>query len=236
MVLAGSVEAQTSFYKKVGDRVVPKNSQDWRVMRDRLEVAAVNANKLVIRTFKVEEKSGAIRPGTVAANRTQKKTYMEEFTLINYPGTGGFKGGDEIHGPIMAMPTGTTKVLITWAPTELDLRYASGRGWVDLPLYDYGTDFTPATSPVKVKTAAGDTNSASSTGGAKKPDAAAVATFKFHLQKAMAGEVGSQYRVGQLYLEGKGVEQNTKQAIMWFEKAKAQGNEEAAAELITLGK
>ncbi len=61
----------------------------------------------------------------------------------------------------------------------------------------------------------------------KAPSATDVATFKFHSRQAAAGNVGSMYRLGQLYLEGKGCDTNTNQAKIWFQKAADQGNAEA---------
>ncbi len=65
----------------------------------------------------------------------------------------------------------------------------------------------------------------------KKQSDADKATFKFHHDRALAGDAGSQFRLGQLYLEGKGVNVDTNEAKAWFKKASNQGNEEAATEL-----
>jgi hypothetical protein len=219
VVMAGSLMGQTSAYKKVGDRIVPKNSRDWRVFYDRFEVISPGA-VLVCRIFTIQGSDGNIGRGVRTPGHTEQKVYGETFALKNYPGAGGFKPGDEIHGPIMAMPT-----------TEI-YRAAS--------VYDYGIDYFPKVAPPKPP-GPNDPKGPGTIGDPpKKVDATAAATFKFHLQKAESGDVGSQFRVAQLYLEGKGVPPSTNQAIVWFEKVKAQGiapySEDAASELKSLGK
>ena len=142
--------------------------------------------------------------------------------LTNYPGSGGFTKGSEIRGPIMAFPVGVVTI----------------RGFPVSELLDYGVDYVPPPpKPGTVKTPAAGSADAKAGANGETPaklDAASVATFKFHLQKAKDGDVGSQFRVAQLYLEGKGTQRDTNQAIVWFKKAKEQGNDEAANELKNL--
>ncbi len=59
------------------------------------------------------------------------------------------------------------------------------------------------------------------------PSATDIAAFKFHLQQARAGNVGSQLRVAQFYLEGKGCAANTNEAKIWLQKAADQGDGDA---------
>lgn len=47
------------------------------------------------------------------------------------------------------------------------------------------------------------------------------------LQKALAGDVSSQYKMGLRYNNGQGVQQNYSTALEWFEKSAASGNAEA---------
>ena len=61
--------------------------------------------------------------------------------------------------------------------------------------------------------------------------AADLATFKFHQERAEAGNVGSMYRLGHLYLAGQGCAVDTNLARGWFERAAAAGSEEAKEEL-----
>jgi hypothetical protein len=68
----------------------------------------------------------------------------------------------------------------------------------------------------------------------QRKSAADEATFKFHLEKAEAGSDASQYRIGQLYLEGIGCDRDTNQARAWFEKAAAAGNQDATTALSLL--
>lgn len=58
--------------------------------------------------------------------------------------------------------------------------------------------------------------------------------FKFHQQKAMAGNRGSQYELGMIYLSGKGVEQDTEQAKEWLKMSADQGYSRAEKELARL--
>ncbi len=207
MTLAGSAMGQ---YKMVNGKVYAKNSRDWRVFYERIEVQ-FGGPIPICRTFTMQGSDGKIGAGVRTAGHSETKVYGETFALKNYPGAAGFRPGDEIHGPIAAMPTGAE--------------------YRNVQIYDYGTDYTPpppkgGTTPVSKTTATG-----AGTADTKKLDPGAVTTFKFHLQKARDGDVGSQVRVAQLYLEGKGTQQDTNQAKIWLEKAKAQGSEEASGML-----
>jgi TPR repeat protein len=53
------------------------------------------------------------------------------------------------------------------------------------------------------------------------------ATFKFHKERAQSGNDISQYRLGMMYLEGKGCDVNTNEAKLWLQKAADQGNDDA---------
>jgi hypothetical protein len=55
-----------------------------------------------------------------------------------------------------------------------------------------------------------------------------VALFK---KAAEQGHVDAQNNLGALYFTGEGVDRDEQKAIEWFEKAAAQGNEEAIANL-----
>ena len=68
----------------------------------------------------------------------------------------------------------------------------------------------------------------------RKADAQAAAV-KFNQEQAAAGDAAGQYRMGQRYLTGDGVETNRALAIDLFLKAAAQGHERAKAELEKLG-
>ena len=60
------------------------------------------------------------------------------------------------------------------------------------------------------------------------------ATAKALRQSAEKGDVSAQFRLGQLYDEGVGVPQNSRQAKEWFEKAAKQGHVGAQINLGTL--
>jgi hypothetical protein len=66
---------------------------------------------------------------------------------------------------------------------------------------------------------------------AKAKNASDAAVLKLDQEKSAAGSALYQVRMGRRYLVGKGVEPDLGKARELFEKAAAQGNEEAAAEL-----
>ena len=74
-------------------------------------------------------------------------------------------------------------------------------------LYDYGVDYI---SPAR-KLTPGEAD-ASKAEAAKRHAAADLATFKFHHERALAGDEFSQRRLAQLYLTGTGCEKDTNAA------------------------
>lgn len=52
--------------------------------------------------------------------------------------------------------------------------------------------------------------------------------FKFQTKMAERGSVNAQYILGEMYEEGRGVEQSNSKAIEWYEKAQRNGHEDAA--------
>jgi len=211
-LIASPTMGQQSLYRLVQGKVIPKNSRDWTVITERLEITGLVGLNLICRPF-TEQNAATAKGGTGNMRLTpvyhKVKTYLDPFVLTNYPSARGFKRGDIIEGPIMAMRVGTQGAMA---------------------IMDYGTDYTP---PAK-KPAPQDATTANKP-PEKRADPAAAATFRFHEDRALAGNAGSQFRLAQLYLEGKGCERDTNQAKMWFRKAADQGNDEAAAELRRLG-
>lgn len=204
---------------------VPRTSPEWTPIRDKMEVVAVEGKNLAVRTFTEEDQvtgAGGTGNGQLWPVHHLVKTYHETFAITNYPSANAFTRGSVIRGPILLMRVGNVRVPVseTETGTETTTRY------VNVPLYDYGTDYVP---PPKVLTAKeAEQLKASSQ---KASESAAVATFNFHQRQALAGNAGSQFRLGQLYLEGKGCSSNTNEARVWFRKAAAQGNEDAIAQL-----
>lgn len=47
--------------------------------------------------------------------------------------------------------------------------------------------------------------------------------FRWHMQRAKLGYLESQFTVGYLYLQGKGVDANRSEAEVWFNKAAKNG-------------
>ena len=59
----------------------------------------------------------------------------------------------------------------------------------------------------------------------------AVAVFEFYRAGAEGGDTYSEFRVGELYRDGKGVGRDLRKACVWFRRAAAQGHREAGAAL-----
>jgi TPR repeat protein len=76
-----------------------------------------------------------------------------------------------------------------------------------------------------------DTKAAAEIKSAERRRATEAATFKFHYERAGAGNLGSQFRLGQLYLTGLGCARDTNAARMWLQKAADGGSADAASEL-----
>lgn len=62
----------------------------------------------------------------------------------------------------------------------------------------------------------------------KRDSDAKIKTFQFRLEQAKAGDAFAQYRLGQLYLAGEGVEKNIPEGKKWLAAAAAQGRADAA--------
>ena len=58
-----------------------------------------------------------------------------------------------------------------------------------------------------------------------------VRIFQYFLAKAQSGDPNAEFIVGNLYETGKGVQQDSKEAKKWYEKAAAQGNQSAKDKL-----
>jgi hypothetical protein len=87
-----------------------------------------------------------------------------------------------------------------------------------------------ATNTAENARAATETNSALTAAEKRKADLATNA-LKFNEERAAAGDAIGQFRMGQRYLMGEGVQTNLVKARDMFEKAAAQGHEGAKAEL-----
>jgi len=58
--------------------------------------------------------------------------------------------------------------------------------------------------------------------------------FKFQTKMANNGSVNAQYIIGEMYEEGRGVDQNNDKAFEWYYKAKKNGHEDAANRILLL--
>lgn len=66
---------------------------------------------------------------------------------------------------------------------------------------------------------------------AETPSNSWTNVFKFQTKMAERGSVNAQYILGEMYEEGRGVEQSNAKAIEWFEKAQRSGHEDAAVRI-----
>jgi TPR repeat protein len=57
------------------------------------------------------------------------------------------------------------------------------------------------------------------------------AAFGFYLKAAEQGDADAQFRLGEMYRNGQGVEKDLKSASEWLRKAASQGNENARRNL-----
>lgn len=209
-------------YKTVGGKVVPINSPDWTPIHDQIEVIGFSGTGLLCRTFT----DGSVTAGSVG-NRANPfgptthaiRNYKETFVLMNYPRAGSLNKGDIIRGPIRAMRV-SSEVVHSGSGTETRIR-SSG-----YDLYDYGVDYVPPQrqlAPEEAAAAKAQMNNANADKEAVK--------LKFDQEQADKGKDLYQYRMGLRYLNGNGVTNDLAKARVYFAKAAAQGNQEAAAEL-----
>jgi hypothetical protein len=230
----------------VRGQLIDRTSADWTVFSDRIEVAEPPGRNLIVcRSFRerdVVTPQGGTGNARLMPAYHHERVYLDAFVLTNYPKSNFFRRWQVIEPSFVALrvdeisikvsdptmyPTRRTRTIVQspGAGTETQVSTLTDK-LVTFELYDYGELYVP---PARAQTP--EEAAAAKAQAAKKGQAAAVATFKFHQDQALAGNAGSQLRLGQLYLEGKGVERDTHQAQVWFEKAAAQGNAEAAAEL-----
>jgi TPR repeat protein len=82
-------------------------------------------------------------------------------------------------------------------------------------LYDYGTPYQPPPPPPPTASE----KLAAQILAENRKTAADLATFKFHHERALAGDETSQRRLAQLYLTGTGCEKDTNTAAAWLRAA-----------------
>ena len=66
------------------------------------------------------------------------------------------------------------------------------------------------------------------------PDDSWGNVFKFQTKMAERGNVSAQYILGEMYEDGRGVEQNHLKALEWYKKAQQNGHNKAAAKITKL--
>lgn len=138
-------------------------------------------------------------------------------------------------------------IVVNFPYTAADGEYIKGYNWFALPLgvesystvggysrtlrrLDYGIPCDPPATPPPTK----QEIAAAKTEAEKKQIETDKATFKFHLARAQAGNDGSQLRVAEMFLQGKGCTANKDQAIAWLKKSAGQGNTDAKQRLAEL--
>jgi hypothetical protein len=211
-------------YKLVGGKVVMKNSRDWTVFREQIEVIGFSGQGLRCRTFAEQDVTVGtiVLPGSrgphpqTIPNIQRSRTYGETFVLINYPGSGGFRAGDTIRTPIAAMRV-SSPVVNSGADRIVSQGYS---------FYDYGVDYVPPQRQLTPEETA-----AAAVQAVKENSNKVAAKLKFEEEQADNGKALYQYRMGVRYLKGDGVTNDLAKAEEYFFKSAAQGNEDAAAQL-----
>jgi hypothetical protein len=216
----------------VRGQIFDRRSPDWTIFSDPAEVIGTSGRNLIVRTF-TERNVEGVQGGTgnmrAWPTYRHEKIYHETFVVTNFPAAGRYKTGDVIQPPIIAMRVGSAMLdsgerSVYTSSSGYHSTYSSSAFQHDL--YDCGAEYVPPARELTPEEAA-----AAKAAVEKRSEAAALATFKFHLEKATEGSAASQLRLGQLYLQGKGTACDTNQARVWFQRAADQGNEEAATEL-----
>ena len=249
-------------YRLVQGNIVPRNSRDWSVIRDRIEVTGFSDGLLLCRTF-VEEDidvgSGATSGNMRLAPNIQRiKTYKESFVLTNYPGARGFSRGTIIPPPIAVMRVGMASV---HAPIgdyvggsysgetvrgsgHIDKTEAArarrpvttlthGSGYTqDVYTYDFYDYGVDYVPPAQQLTP--QEAAAAKAQAAKMKAGVEAAKLKFDEEQAENGKDLYQYRMGVRYLKGDGVPSDLSKARDYLTKSAAQGNQDARRELAKL--
>ena len=162
ITVIATVSAQGQ-YKLVQGKIVPRNSRDWTVISEWIEVIGFSGGALRCRTFTERQVPdtmvipGSVHEAVVPTTRTIK-VYKNTFVLTNYPAAGRFRTGDVITGPIAVMRVGSALAQAgaidvssgSGASTttynsghSYSHRYSSSRTYgsgVLHDLYDYGVD------------------------------------------------------------------------------------------------
>jgi hypothetical protein len=206
-----SLSAQgQSLYRLVQGKVIPRNSRDWTIISDGIEVKGFLGGALLCTTFTMHEVNttttvpSAHFTHVVAATKSVK-TYKDSFVLTNYPTAKRCVIGDVLRSPIAVM--------------RID-------GMGARALYDYGVDYTPPERKLTPEEAA-----AAKAQAVKMNAVGETAKLKFDEEQAENGKDLYQYRMGMRYLNGDGVEKDPAKASEYLEKSAAQGNQDAVKAL-----
>ncbi len=143
------------------------------------------------------------------SGRRDRIAHLRFILVKRHPGKDWFVTGDELL-PFRAALVGRAQV---YGET--------------VAVYDFGVPYQPP--PPKPLTP--EQEEANAAAAHKQKIAGELATFKFYQERANSGDATAEFRLGQLYLEGKGCEVNVTQAKAWFKKAADQGSEGAQKEL-----
>ncbi len=146
--------------------------------------------------------------------------YLPASARVVPPSGGGVDTSDYEHAPI-AFTQCRARGGNTFAQFELARAYEQGRG----------VPRDPAQAAKWYRRAAESTVEMQFTPPASGPDAAYGQTIPSHEGRRWPGLAEAQYRLGLMYLEGRGVPQDRAQARKWLERAARQGYPEAVARL-----
>src|ERR1035437_8762375 len=183
-----SMSAQGQSYRMVQGRIVPRNSPDWTVIRDRIEIIGFSGPNLLCRTFTTRDADATItipgRRGPVGVATTREvKVYKETFVLANYPAAGRFTRGDVLPPPIAVMRVSSQ---IVHSGSDIKDRVVSS----GYDLYDYGVDYVPPARKLTTEEAA-----AAKAQAVKMNAGAETAKLKFDEEQAENGKDFYQYRI-----------------------------------------
>jgi len=146
--------------------------------------------------------------------------YSGRFFVLHFPYPVG--DGDPLHEVFRAKLAGSRILSVKGSSYERTVRQID-YGQVTDP--NDKSDAAPLT-PEQI--------AAAKAAASKKKSAASAATLKFYQENADKGDDQAQLRLGKIYLDGKYCERDVEKAKQMFTKAAAQGNREAAAELVKL--
>ena len=197
-------------YRMVDGKVYLMSSPEWTTFTgEHLKVIYLYNRFVECQRFTVE---------TVDTSRfVGRQLVLSSRNVINYGGLMCLTN----HPNMRKLDVGTVI-----SPTSPPLKLMQVGNVLGVALFDYGIPYTP---PERVLSAE-ELQAAKKRAAGYKADSDAK-LLKFHQEKASAGDAYGQFRMGEHYLKGDGVEKDLNKAREYFAKSAAQGNEDTKAAL-----